>query len=240
MKIHRFYIETDYSNKKIKFDDGELLNQLKKVLRLRIGDSVVLFNKEGKEFKASIESYTSKGCVFNITKIKENNREIKNTVLLYCSILKRDNFEFVVQKATEIGIDRITPIVTSRTIKFDLRSDRLGKIIKEASEQSGRVKLPILSDKISLKESMDSAKKNNAINIFFDSAGKNINELMGKNKIGNKKNQIGIFIGPEGGWTNEELELAKKSNFKIISLGETTLRAETAAIISTYISVNLI
>ena len=127
---------------------------------------------------------------------------------------------------------------------MNFKKERLEKIIKEAAEQSGRGVIPVLNETLDFKkalekESVKSANKND-LNIIFDSTGKPLFKLS-TCEVNNLKKlaRIGIFVGPEGGWTEKELALAKSKNFKIISLGKLTLRAETAAIIASYLAVNL-
>jgi 16S rRNA (uracil1498-N3)-methyltransferase len=110
--------------------------------------------------------------------------------------------------------------------------ERLQKIAKEACEQSGRSFLPEISELVTFEESLEMAKGND-INIIFDASGEDFKNI----KIENKK--IGIFIGPEGGWTPEEIKKATENNFSVASLGTNILRGETAAIIASYLAQNL-
>jgi len=230
MKIHRFIGNFDFSKPTIVFRDGELLNQIKNVLRLSIYEQVILSSGDGQEVSATIESLNKDEVSFKIIEKKENLAESDNFVTLYCSILKRENFELIVQKATECGVKMIVPIISDRTIKTGLKIDRLEKIIKEASEQSGRGILPKLSETVSFSEAL-SLSKNNDINLFFDISGEKLTKE-------NMNNKVGIFIGPEGGWTEGEISLAKENECRIVTLGPLTLRGETAAIIATYLAVN--
>jgi len=236
MKIHRFHINFDNSLQGLSTSDAEVINQIRNVLRLKIGNTVSLFDGIGNEVNAKIISITDRVINFEFTDLNCNNPEPNVFVNLYCSVLKKENFEFVVQKATEIGVSEVTPILTSRTVKLNLRNERLQKIIKEASEQSGRVKIPKLNNLINLETAISVSKKADDLILFFDMSGINldISNLIKKEKYFH----VGLFIGPEGGWSKEELELAKKAKLKIISLGKTTLRAETAAIVCSYLATN--
>jgi 16S rRNA (uracil1498-N3)-methyltransferase len=150
-------------------------------------------------------------------------------VTLFCAVLKKENFELVVQKATECGVSKIIPIITARTVKTGLNLERLQKIAREASEQSGRSTVPEISEPISFDESLEMTRQND-LKILFDISGK----FLGKTS----KNSPAIWIGPEGGWTPEEIKKATQNNFKIASLGPNTLRAETAAIVATYMLIS--
>ena len=134
----------------------------------------------------------------------------------------------------EVGVKEITPIITARTVKLGLNKERLEKIIKEAAEQSGRGILPRLNEAMDFDRAVDLAKNSNDLNLFFNIDGKNVQHSM------SNISKIGIFIGPEGGWDEEEIKKAQSSNgFTIVGLGKTILRAETAAVIASYQTVNL-
>jgi 16S rRNA (uracil1498-N3)-methyltransferase len=145
--------------------------------------------------------------------------------------LKKSNFELVVQKATEIGVGEIVPILCKNTVKTGLNLKRLEKIAKEAAEQSKRVTLPKIEKILSFKEAIEKAR-NFDLKILFDISGKNPSFL--KRKVKN----VAIFIGPEGGWDKSEIELAKKENFEILNLGKLNLRSETAAIVSSFLIIH--
>ncbi|MBI4993923.1 16S rRNA (uracil(1498)-N(3))-methyltransferase [Candidatus Wolfebacteria bacterium] len=234
MKLHRFFGNFDLNLSQIEIFDKNILNQLKNVLRLKSGDKIILCDGNSNEAFGVIDFLSKNLVKIKIEKVYKNENEPKNYVILYCAILKKENFELIVQKATEIGIKEIVPIISERTIKLSFKSDRMEKIIKEAAEQSDRGELPILQSAINFEDAVKNASKNN-LNLFFNINGEKIDQ---ENQ--QKENQkIGIFIGPEGGWSENELAMIKKSgNFKIKSLGSLVLRAETAAIAASYIAVN--
>ena len=233
MKLHRFVLNFNIKTGEIKFDDRELFNQIGNVLKLKIGEKVILCDGNMNEGTAEIKEYGKDFIKVEVGEIKVNQNEPLRHIILYCAILKKENFGLVVQKATEVGVKEIVPLITSRTIKLDVRKDRLDKIIKEAAEQSGRGIVPILRNPINFDEAIK-AGKDNSVNLFFDCSGESFN----KSDRLDHKGLIGIWIGPEGGWTDAELQLAKKSDFQIINLGKLTLRAETAAIIASYEIIN--
>ena len=210
--------------------DYELFNQIRNVLKLKIGEKIILGDGKMNEGIAEIKEYGKDFIRVEAGEIKINQNEPAGQVILYCAILKKENFELVIQKATEIGVKEIVPLITARTVKLDIKKDRLEKIIKEASEQSGRGIMPILHDPLEFNKTFDYAK-HSKVNLFFDSSGGDFTEDF---KLKTENYLIGVWIGPEGGWDSQELELARKSGFKIINLGKLTLRAETAAIVATY------
>jgi len=223
MKVHRFFINFQESSI-VKIQDKEYINQIKNVLKLKPSERVVLI-KNNCEFLFELEIVSKE-----FIQLKLLSKELKETksrkTILYCAIIKKDNFEMLCQKTTECGVFKIVPIITERTVKKDINLQRIEKILKEASEQSGRMNIPILSKPISFEKAIKEASQND-LNLFFDFNGKKDFEI--KNDI----NSIGLFIGPEGGFTENENTLA--NGFEKIQLKDNILRAETAAIIATYL-----
>lgn len=245
-KIHRF-IDKNFDLNKSEIEiTGEIAHQIIKVLKFEIGEKIELSDGRGSvgfgkvkyidKKKNIVLVEIEKACPSSgvIEKLEENKK-----TTLFCAVLKKENFELVVQKATECGISKIVPVITDRTIKTGLKLDRLEKIAKEASEQSGRSIIPEISEPVNFEKSLEFIKKEN-LNILFDISGEKFSEI-----IKNNFEKINIFIGPEGGWTDNEIEKAcpscgavKNLNFKIASLGKLTLRAETAAIVSSFLVSN--
>lgn len=230
MKLHRFIGNFDFNNRRLRVGDLNLVSQLKNTLRLVPGDKVILGDGQSKEALAEIIEYYKNGVELELLEVKDNQNEPSKEAILYCSILKKENFELVVQKATEIGIKRIVPLITARTVKLNLKTDRLEKIVKEAAEQSGRGMLPVVSEPMIFSEVLNDVR-GNAINLFFHPEGSGFDrkELLARQKIG-------IFIGPEGGWTDEEVSMGRAANCEVVTLGRLTFRAETAAIIASYLA----
>jgi len=236
MRQDRFFINSKIKVGKATIVDKEIAFQLKKVLRKKRGDKIFIFNNEQTEATAKIENILNEKIDINILEIYQNKNEPFLYVRLYCSILKKNNFEWMVQKTTEIGVKEIIPLVCGNTVKLGLNSIRLRKIIKEAAEQAGRGVIPLLREPLSFQEALYSSQSSD-LKIIFDKGGESINTLKSLKEI--KPTNLSIFIGPEGGWKKEEIELAKKEEMKVINLGKLTLRAETAALIASFLVVNI-
>lgn len=236
MRLHRFIGNFRLKSGDLKIEDKKLLNQLRSVLKLRIGEKMILGDGNINEGMAEIKEFGKDYIKVEVREISTNKNEPLRQVALYCAILKWENFELVVQKATEIGVGEIIPIVTGRTVKLNIRPDRLRKIIKEAAEQSGRGVVPTLRELLNFESAVENAKEN-GLNLFFDQSGQNDRHR----KTGSQPDavkKIGVFIGPEGGWTVKEVEMAKTVGFEVVSLGSTILRAETAAIVGSYLAIH--
>lgn len=231
MKLQRFIKNVNLSERNLKIEDSDFLNQVKNVFRLKPGDRIILADGLGGEGICEIKAFKKNAVEVMVIETVHDMISI-NLPSLYCAILKKENFEFVVQKAIECGIGKIIPIITDRTIKLNLNFERLNKIAKEAAEQSGRKDLPAIYPPMKFEEAVKTASRD--YNLFFDMKGEPVMELLKK-----KPENLSAWIGPEGGWSAGELEFANSAGFKIASLGKTTLRGETAAIVASYLISNL-
>ena len=221
--IRLFFPEILSLNLSSKLDKSQS-HYLSTVMRVKVGESFSLFNKGG-EWEAKI-NVISKGIVeFNITK-KLREKENPKEIWLAFSPIKSNYFNFMIQKATELGVTKFIPIITDRTIIRKINSNRLEKIIIESSEQSNRLKIPILEKVIPLENFI---KNNQKLNIIFgdlNTDNKNINT-----KKLSDNNPICILIGPEGDFTEEERQkILELKNIQCLKINNNILRAETAAI----------
>jgi 16S rRNA (uracil1498-N3)-methyltransferase len=227
MRLHRFIGNFDFGKKSLTVVDEEMVSQWRNVLRLATGDKVILCDGRGHEAQAEILDLDKKQARVSIESINTESRDPKKRSELFCALLKRENFELVIQKATEIGIARITPLITIRTVKTGFNRERMEKIIREASEQSGRMTLPELLEPTTLTEAMLGVRAGESV--FFDLTGTELPIETFQNDIRS------CFIGPEGGFTEEETAQAKSAGLVIASLGKLTLRGETAAIVASFL-----
>ncbi len=230
MKIHRFIGEYDISKEEVAITDPKTIKQIRSVLRLEKGDQITLSDGKGKEAQITLEFLSNDTIIGKASRTNgpastEGFSEARK-VNLYLAILKKENFELAVQKAVECGVSTITPIITERTIKTGLNIPRLEKIILEASEQCGRATLPELFEIFDFSEAINGEAEEK---IIFHT-DKNTKDYA----PGLEASSVNIFIGPEGGFTEKEITLAKEHGYTPASLGNLTLRGETAAIIATY------
>jgi 16S rRNA (uracil1498-N3)-methyltransferase len=231
MHLHRFILNFELNKEKVLIKDKEIIFQIRRVLRFRPGKKIILVNNNlGKEALAEILNFNDNLITVKILEVFESKKEYEKEVRLYIAILKKENFELVCQKTTEIGVKKIIPLITEHTVKLNFKKERILKIIKEAAEQSGRLIIPEFLE-IQKFEDVVSNLKNNGLNLFFDLSGEKLKNF--EKEILNHK-VINVFIGPEGGWSEKEINLAKENGFLIANLGNFTLRAETAAICSTF------
>jgi 16S rRNA (uracil1498-N3)-methyltransferase len=227
-KIHRFIGQWQLAHGNVRIDDADLVHQVRKVLKLEPGETVILGDGTGNEATCTILAADRTSVTVNCTAIGRNANEPQTHLILYCAVLKGEHFEEAAAMATQIGVREIVPVRSARTVKLNLRSDRIDKIVREASELSGRGVIPTLADSVDFDGALTHAYRNDA-NLFLDPSGKPLTTL-GK---GNRK--VGVFIGPEGGWDEGEVQRAQDYGLRIISLGPLVLRAPVAAAVGTYL-----
>ena len=222
MRLHRFFIEQGIPESgEIIVADKDLIHQWHKVFRLKSGDRVVIFDGTGFDYVSEFVSLDKNSAVLRVVEKKLNQNIPKKEIHLFQSIIKKDKFEWVMEKGTELGVFYFHPIISERSEKKNINFERAGKIIKEASEQSGRGNLPKIEELTNLEDALN----NDFVSIAFHPTGDKFDE----NDF-EKEKVLGIFIGPEGGWSDKELELFKEKGIKILSLGNQILKAETSAI----------
>jgi 16S rRNA (uracil1498-N3)-methyltransferase len=211
----------DLSSEKIFSEDKELIHQLRSVLKIGKGEKMILCDGKGIE-AVFVSVPEGKGMTFIREGSVRSAWTPRKHLTLCLSVPKKENLEIVVQKATELGVSKIIPMISARTVKTGVRNDRLIKIAKEASEQSGRGNVPEISDVMSFTEclSMDGRK------IILHPDGEKSGEISEADMV---------FIGPEGGWTDEELNSAASAAAVKVCLGPMVMRAETAAIVASFL-----
>ncbi|MDA8611477.1 16S rRNA (uracil(1498)-N(3))-methyltransferase [Candidatus Pacebacteria bacterium] len=235
MKKHRFFVRQEINPKssEVALSDPSVAHQMRHVLRLRKEDEVILLDGTGREFHGQIKILTKGQAVISklVMKEKSKNNEINEIKMnLFVSLIKKDKFEWVLQKATELGVSRITPIISDRTEKQKINMDRADKIVLEASEQSGRTEYPFIDEPISLKEALSICE---TTPIVLDLEGETIDvtQLRETHSTGSgQAGEISVFVGPEGGWSKKDFEQFEKKEYKRVTLGHQVLRAETASV----------
>jgi 16S rRNA (uracil1498-N3)-methyltransferase len=231
MKIQRFIGNFAWDNDQVSTEDDHLLHQLHSVLKCKVGQQFMLSDGKEKEALVTLSLLTKKEAAFNINTLQTRAEGFSHNVHLFVSILKRDNFEWIAQKAVECGVTSITPLLCDRTIKTKISEERLTKIMHEATEQSDRIKLSTLHPTTSFNEAITTLIKSKIPFYIADKEGVSTPALTTK--------EVALLIGPEGGFTPEEKKYAEAHGGHTLSLGETTLRAETAAIVGTFLLTKL-
>jgi 16S rRNA (uracil1498-N3)-methyltransferase len=189
---------------------------------MKVGDQLALVNGRGAYFESTIEEAHPKKCTVKINSFKQEQRPNYEVHIAIAPTKLNDRMEFFLEKATELGITKITLLKTKNSERKAINLERFEKIVIAAMKQSKRLYLPEMNDLTDIKEFLNSCQ-NGLIAHCYDGE---------KNTIASKLQQINcpILIGPEGDFTLEEVEMAKKQGYHIISLGENRLRTETAGL----------
>lgn len=211
---------------------------LRDVLRLKLGDEVYVFDGAGKEFHCAVEeSRRDTAQLRVIAEVEPARPESPLALTLAVALLKGEKFDLVVQKATELGVSRVVPVVTKLAdIRLRDESDankrvaRWQRIALEAAKQSGRAVVPRIVEPVSFESLLktSSGEPEMSCLMFSEREGQSLPEAM--KQLPTKASRLTALVGSEGGWTNEELNAARQAGWGIITLGGRTLRAETAAI----------
>ncbi len=203
---------------------------IKNVMRFKQGDSISLFNSINGEWDASILNYEMDLIEFKVEKFSMPKKK-ENNIWLAFSPIKKIPQDMMLQKTTELGIQKFFPILCDRSIVRDINMERAEKIIIEASEQSNRISIPEISKIQKLENFLSSFPKNG--NLIFCDINSNKSKLV---NIFSKESPICILVGPEGDFSEKERQLIVKNKKTIpISLTNNILRAETAAVAATTI-----
>ena len=210
----------------IKFDKDESRHIIK-VLRKNNGDVLHITNGKGLLFTSSIIENHLKHCVAEITKIESKAKPKYQLHLAVAPTKMNDRYEWFLEKATEIGVTEITPIICEHSERKRIKLERYEKIIQSALKQSLQCYLPKLNDPIDFKEFINQKFPNQKFIAHCEDFNKqSIKQVIKANK------DVVILIGPEGDFSVKEIEIATKNNFIPVTLGETRLRTETAAIVA--------
>lgn len=212
---------------------GEDVNHIRNVLRLKKNEEIIVCDGAGKDYYCRISGMTSEKVVADIWDVCDNLIELETAITLFQGYPKSDKLELIIQKNVELGISRIVPVMTKRTVvklddkKADRKTERYQSIALSAAKQCGRGRIPEVTKPVTFDEALSMAAKLDMGIIPYEEAEgiefsrKVISEIKGKSSLG-------IFIGPEGGFDEAEVAAAKETGIVPITLGHRILRTETA------------
>lgn len=221
MRLHRFYIEPNTIELKHDFwlHDERILNQWRRVLRYQAGQHVVLFDGVSHDRMYSIEEMTEREA--HLKHMTDLERQTpKKEIYLFWSLLKKDKNDWVLQKCAEIGVSHFIPLLADRSEKTGFNVERAQKILIEAAEQCGRSDIPTVREPMTIETVFKEFENKMPLFICEQDSGEADLNL----------EQAGLFIGPEGGWSDTEKQLFADKQAIHIHLNDFTLRAETAAV----------
>ncbi|WP_278681587.1 16S rRNA (uracil(1498)-N(3))-methyltransferase [Paraclostridium bifermentans] len=218
--------------------EGEDVKHISKVLRCRIGEELEICDNDNNEYICEITNIDKSQVELNIVEVVEIKRESDLKIKVYQGLPKGPKMEMILQKLTEVGVDEIILVQTKRTVvkvddkKEDKKIERWERIIYEAAKQSKRGKIPKLRGVLSFKEALADMKEND-FNIapYENERTKSIKQAIKGVDIKN----IGVFVGPEGGFEDTEIKAIEEIGGQSVSLGPRILRTETASLVASSI-----
>lgn len=234
--MHRFYVNQNQIQDEIIHITGPDVNHIRNVLRMKQGEDIVICNGQGKDCYCIINKVSEGEITAGILSKQETGTELKAKITLFQGLPKSDKMELIIQKAVELGVYEIVPVMTKRAVvKLDDKKkeakklERWQAIAEGAAKQSGRGIIPTVKPVQSFKDAIKNAKNMGLGLIPYENAigMKDTKEIM--SNLG-QYNSIGVFIGPEGGFEEAEIEYAKAEDIHPITLGRRILRTETAGL----------
>lgn len=231
--MYKFFVEPEQIVEDTVFITGEDVNHIVHVLRMKKGEQVLVSTSNDREYLCEITALEEEAVQLKLLDVYGSNRELPIGVTLYQALPKGDKMETVIQKMVELGAVRIVPVVTKRCVvqldqkKAAKKVARWNAISEAAAKQSKRNKIPEVMMPMSFAEALLDAKKLEAALIPYENA-EGMEQARSMVDEAAKKRSLGIFIGPEGGFTEQEIEKSQQNGVKPISLGHRILRTETA------------
>ena len=233
----RFFAHTDGDTAVI---TGEDARHIGTVLRMKAGELAVLCDGDGSDCLCRI-SAVNKDCVdFEVLDRQQNEAEPSVFVTLYQCMPKGDKMDFIVQKAVELGVGKVVPVLSKRCVSrpdeksFAKKIQRWQKIAEEAAKQCGRGKIPEVGEQKDFTAAVREYSKSKKGILFYECGGAELSEIVDRST-----DEVGVFVGSEGGFEVEEAELARENGIVCATLGKRILRCETAPVAALAVLMNL-
>ncbi|MHC4062263.1 MAG: 16S rRNA (uracil(1498)-N(3))-methyltransferase [Planctomycetota bacterium] len=236
--LHRFFVTAQSLHNKEVVLDNRHAHQIKDVLRLKPGQHIIVLDNQGWQYKLHLTNVGRGVIKGQVVEKRRATGEPRVQITLYQSLLKPDKFEWVLQKCTELGVVRFVPLLTQHSLLRDCKGTKANKltrwrrIITEAAEQSHRARIPDLKSPIDWERGMaELADYNCSLVASPEAKGKSLRDcLQARRDLGGAS--VALFVGPEAGFTEDEVKQAQAGGAIPFSLGHRILRTETAALVA--------
>lgn len=232
--MHCFYCEANNVSEGQITITGSDVNHIKNVLRMRVGEALMICDGTGRSYTCQIEDFSAGEVLLSVLKAEKASTELSVRLKLYQGLPKKDKMELIIQKAVELGAVEIIPVMTKRCIvkledekKEAKKLERWQAIAESAAKQSGRGIIPTVSRVLNFKEAVKQASAEGMTLIPYEMA-EGMKPLKEAAEKAAEQSTISVFIGPEGGFEESEVEFAKENGVIPVSLGKRILRTETA------------
>lgn len=233
--MHHFFAEPSQIKGGIVCIEGTDVNHMKNVLRMKAGEKVEISDGQGIEYLCEVDRYEEEYVFLRIISAGRVEAELPSRIFLFQGLPKGDKMELIIQKAVELGVYQIIPTSTKRAVvkldakKAGKKTERWNAIALSAAKQSGRSRIPQVMPVLSFREALERARELDVVMIPYEQAEgmEKTKEIISAVRPGQ---DVGIFIGPEGGFEENEVEKAIQSGAHSITLGKRILRTETAGL----------
>ena len=233
--MQHFFVSPQQVKEEKIYVEGSDVNHIKNVLRMKLGEKLTVNDGEGWQYLCEVESYESDMAVLHIVEKSKAETELSSRIYLFQGLPKQDKMELIVQKAVELGAYQVIPVSTKRAVvKLDAKKagkkvERWQQIAVSAAKQAGRGIVPTVGEVCTYAQALKMAEELDVVLIPYELA-EGIEETK-KIIAGIRPGQsVGVFIGPEGGFEEEEVKLAMEAGAKPVTLGRRLLRTETAGL----------
>ena len=231
--MSRFYVPQPRIVDEVLTIEGDEVKHIRKVLRLRPGDEIVIFDSSSREYEGVILEESPLSVLVRIQNVKLCQKESPLEITLAQSLLKGEKMDYLVQKATELGIRNIVPFFSSRSVpvlgisKGLPRHRRWERIAVEASKQCGRGAVPGIFPVKAYSKMLQAATPDSVRLVLWEGGGERLKKVLESSR---SKSKIFFIVGPEGGLSSDEVDQAKREGFIPVTLGKRILRSETAGV----------
>lgn len=237
--MNRFFIPlASPTPERLDITEPALIHRMRDVLRLRPGDAVIVFDNSGWEYEVLLEQVGSDHLVGQIRQRRICQNEPRTKITLYQAVLKGERFEWALQKGTEVGVSAFVPLLSERCIVQDAHQlsrrklQRWEKIIQAAAEQSRRGRVPTLQPLMLFSAACEQVHRSGGLALIpWEGASTPLRAVLEEARTESPFN-VAIFIGPEGGFSEAEVQLARNYGLRPVRLGPRILRAETAGVVA--------
>jgi 16S rRNA (uracil1498-N3)-methyltransferase len=229
----RFYVPQPQIEEGMLRVEGSEVRHIRRVLRLKAGDRITVFNGSAKEYEGTLVEEGPSSVLIRIQNVLSSKTESYLEIILVQSLLKGEKMDYLIQKATELGVKEIIPFFSYRSVPLLDKSKRLKRyhrwerIAVEASKQCGRGVVPKIEPLKDYSEMLQTAPLDSLRLILWERVGESLKEVLKESK---EKKKVFFIVGPEGGMSDEEVEHAKRAGFIPVTLGRRILRSETASL----------
>jgi len=231
--MHRFFVPPEWLSAEHAHLDGSVARQVSRVLRLSPGDQVTLLDGSGKEYLVRLRAFSGASVEGDVESVGEGRAEPHVHITLYQGLLKGEKLEWVLQKGVELGVSTFVPVICRRSVPLERRdwgprTARWRRILTEAAEQCGRSRLPELRPPAAFRAACDEASTASGLAIIAWEREETVGLSWALS--GTPSQRVGLIVGPEGGFEEDEVAYARGLGITPVGLGRRILRAETAGL----------